>query len=493
MESTRLGDPLAPTEAPRSDAARDVPETALMRRDFLGGGLRLGGAALALLASREARALARADVTNPLSARTPHRAARAKNVIQLFMTGGPSHLDMFDYKPALEKYAGQPLPPSVLGNTVFAQIREGKPLIMPSPWGFRRHGEGGHWVSDILPHTARIVDELAFVRTVKTSETVHPHAEFLMNTGHRNSGRPSMGAWATYGLGAEADDLPAYVVINSNGPTRGKQGNYHNGFLPPTYQGVELRNRGEPILNVANPPSVATTEQRHVVDAVNRLNARRFLATGDPEVAARISAYELAFRLQARAPELVDLRGEAQATLALYGCAVDQPSFARDCMLARRMVERGVRFIQIHYGDWDHHGDIAIGHPNQCRGIDRAVSALVIDLKQRGLLDETLVIWGGEFGRTPVAQPQSVGGVGRDHHINAFTMWMAGGGVRPGSVGATDEFGFHANETSVEVHDLHATILYLLGLDHEELTYPVQGRDFRLTDVYGEVVRDLIA
>jgi hypothetical protein len=438
-------------------------------------------------------AAASMGMVNPLAAKAPHFAPRAKSVIQLFMTGGPSHLDMFDYKPALGRHNGEPLPQSVLGNTSFAQIRDGKPLVMQSPWGFKRHGQSGQWVSDLLPHTATIVDELTFVRTVTTTETVHPHAEFIMNTGHRNSGRPSMGAWLVYGLGSEAENLPGYVVINSNGPTRGKRGNYHNGFLPPTYQGVELRSRGEPILNTHKPPGVTLDDQRQIVTAVNQLNELHYHATHDREIEARISAYELAFKLQTSAPALVDLSGESQETFKLYGCAPDQPSFARDCLLARRMVERGVRFVQLHYGDWDHHADIAVSHPGQCRGIDQACAALVKDLKQRGLLNETLVVWGGEFGRTPVAQPQSVGGVGRDHHINAFTMWMAGGGMMPGSFGETDEFGFNPTEDEIDVHDLHATILHALGLDHERLTYRFQGRNFRLTDVYGNVINDLLA
>jgi len=463
------------------------------RRQFLGQGLRLGAAALMALLKQGVAAAAPGRPVNPLTPKETHFPARAKNVIQLFMTGGPSHLDMFDYKPQLWRSDGQPLPESVLGKTSFAQIREGKPLVMRSPWGFKRHGNSGQWVCELLPHTAKVVDELTFIRTVKTSETVHPHAEFIMNTGHRNAGRPSMGAWLMYGLGSDADDLPGYVVINSNGPTRGKKGNYHNGFLPPTYQGVELRSRGEPILNTNSPAGVEVGDQRQVIDAVNQLNSIRYRLTGDSEISARISAYELAFKLQSSAPDLIDLSGESAATFQLYGCAPDQPSFARDCLLSRRMVERGVRFVQIHFGDWDHHADIGIGHPNQCKAIDQACAALVMDLKQRGLLDETLVIWGGEFGRTPVAQPQTVGGVGRDHHINAFTMWMAGGGLRPGSLGETDDFGFNPVKDAVEVHDLHATILHLLGLDHERLTYRFQGRDFRLTDVYGHVVSALIA
>jgi hypothetical protein len=401
---------------------------------------------------------------------------------------------MFDYKPTLTKMAGQPLPDSIAKGLSFAQIRDGKPLLMPSLWGFKQYGESQSWVTDLLPHTAGVVDELTFIRTVVTEEKVHPHAEYLMNTGHRNIGRPSLGAWLVYGLGSEAENLPGYVVINSNGPPRGHNGNYHNGFLPPSFQGVELRNRGEPILNAASPPGITPGDQRQVISAVNGLNSLRSVQIGDEEISARISAYELAFKLQSSAPELTDLSGESPATLQLYGCDLQQPSFARDCLLARRMVERGVRFVQLHFGDWDHHTDIAIGHPGQCRGIDQACAALIIDLKRRGLLDETLVIWGGEFGRTPVAQPkQGAAGEGRDHHTNAFTMWMAGGGLKPGSIGLTDEFGVNPLEDAVDTHDLHATILQLMGIDHTKLTYRYQGRDFRLTDVYGNVIDKMIA
>ncbi|MEX0610742.1 MAG: DUF1501 domain-containing protein [Pirellulales bacterium] len=475
-----------------TSAIANTPHT---RRRFLDQGLRIGAVALTWLMNGNTAAYgAAAKLVNPLAPKQPPFRPRAKSIIQLFMTGGPSHLDMFDYKPTLERTAGQPLPKSVLKDVTFAQIRDGQPLVMPSLWGFGRHGESGQWVSDLLPHTAKVVDQLTFVRTVMTDEKVHPHAEFVMNTGHRIAGRPSLGAWLVYGLGSEAENLPGYVVINSNGPTRGKNGNYHNGFLPPVYQGVEFRNRGEPILNTLNPAGITSGDQRSVIDAINRLNMMRLELTGDSEIAARISAYELAFQLQSSAPELIDLSDESPATFQLYGCDAQQPSFARDCLLARRMVERGVRFVQVHFGDWDHHTDIALSHPNQCRGIDQACAALIQDLKQRGLLDETLVIWGGEFGRTPVAQPKkSAGGEGRDHHINAFTMWMAGGGLKPGSIGQTDEFGFNPVEDPISIHDLHATILHLLGLEHTRLTYRYQGRDFRLTDVYGNVIEKMLA
>lgn len=474
-----------------------LPEQLATRRRFLDMGLRMGTAALATMLGKEGFASASAGaarIVNPLAPKPTHFAPKAKSVIQLFMTGGPSHLDMFDYKPALAEFADQPLPESMVKRLQFAQIRDGQPLVMPSPWKFAQHGESGQWVTELLPHTADVVDDLTFVRTVVTTETVHPHAEYMLNTGHRNSGRPSLGAWLVYGLGSESENLPGYIVINSNGPTRGKNGNYHNGFLPPAYQGVEIRSQGEPILNTTNPPGITVGDQKQVVDAVNQLNLLRYGGNNDREIAARISAYELAFSLQASAPELTDLSGESAETLELYGCQPQQPSFARDCLLARRMVERGVRFVQIHMGDWDHHTDIAVSHPGQCRAIDQACGALVKDLKQRGMLDETLVIWGGEFGRTPVAQPkQGTSGVGRDHHISAFTIWMAGGGLKPGSVGQTDDFGCFPVEDAVETFDLHATILKLLGLDHERLTYRYQGRDFRLTDVYGRVIDKMIA
>jgi Protein of unknown function (DUF1501) len=477
-----------------ADSTFTVPQS-LSRRRFLDQGLRVGTAALATLLGRDGLASAVTPAaSNPLAPKRPQFAPKAKSVIQLFMTGGPSHLDMFDYKPALAQYSGQPLPDSLVKRLQFAQIRDGQPLLMPSPWKFQRYGQSGNWVTELLPYTADIVDELTFVRTVVTSETVHPHAEYILNTGHRNSGRPSLGAWLVYGLGSECDNLPGYIVINSNGPTRGKNGNYHNGFLPPVYQGVEIRNQEEPILNTTNPPGVTAGDQQHVVDAINQLNRLKYDRNRDSEIAARIAAYEMAFELQASAPELTDLSKESTATLQMYGCQPQQPSFGRDCLLARRMVERGVRFVQIHLGDWDHHTDIAVSHPGQCRAIDQACAALVKDLQQRGMLDETLVIWGGEFGRTPVAQPkQGSSGVGRDHHIAAFTMWMAGGGLKPGNVGQTDDFGCFPVEEPVETFDLHATILYLLGLDHERLTYRYQGRDFRLTDVYGRVVDKMIA
>ena len=464
------------------------------RRFFNRCGVGLGSIALSsLLDKRETCAESQtADLARPMIPRPPHFAPRAKSVICLFMMGGPSHLDLFDYKPDLEKYDGQPIPPSYIEGERFEQIKDMAPKVMRGPWSFGRYGETGTHVSELLPYTREIVDDLTFVRTVRSEETVHPHAQLLLFTGHRNPGRPSLGSWVSYGLGSEAEDLPAFIAFGHGSVPQAHDGLFSNGFLPSTYHGTQFRNRGAPVLNLADPKGVTRRGTKRVIKTINKLNAERLNTVGDSEIASRISAYELAFRLQASAPDLIDLRGESQATLNLYGADLKKPSFALDCILARRMVERGVRFVQLHYGDWDHHGNIVNAFPPMCRAIDQGCAALIKDLKARGLLDETLVIWGGEFGRTPVAQPQKIGRVGRDHHVHAFTMWMAGGGLKPGtSVGTTDDLGFHPVEDSIHVHDLQATVLHLLGLDHERLTYRFQGRDFRLTDVGGRVVEKL--
>ncbi|MEM8946870.1 MAG: DUF1501 domain-containing protein [Planctomycetota bacterium] len=459
------------------------------RRFFYRLGQGLGSVALPWLINTTSSPAATAADGPPTAA---HLLPRAKNVIYLFMVGGPSQLDMFDYKPVLAKYAGEPLPESLRKYSNFAQIKEREPKIFPSPWSFSRFGDSGRYVSELMPHFGKIVDEVAIIRTVKTKETVHPFAEMLFNTGYREYGKPSMGAWVTYGLGTESKDFPAYIVMQSGSRLRAKGANYSNGFLPPSYQGVPLRDGSEPILNLQNPAGVSSEHQRDVVQAVAELNNLRSGQLGDTAIEARTRAYELAFRMQSSAPELMDLRGESPATLASYGVDPSRPSFSRNCLIARRLVEKGVRFVQLFHGDWDHHGDIASALPNSCRDVDQACAALVIDLKQRGLLDDTLVIFAGEFGRTSVAQQQVSGSIGRDHHIEAFSIWLAGGGVRSGyTFGATDELGVYATENSVDVHDLHATILYALGLDHEHLTYRFQGRDFRLTDVYGNVRQEL--
>ncbi len=467
------------------------------RRQFLGQcGLSLGSIALATLLSESSSAGAARDGIreNPLAPRSPHFRPRARSVIYLFMMGGPSHVDLFDPKEDLQRLDGQPIPESFVQGERFEQIREKQPKVLASPYTFARSGESGAAVSELLPHLRAVVDDLAFIRTVRTDETVHPHAQLLLFTGHRDPGRPSLGAWVNYGLGSEAEDLPGFIAFGRGPVPQAHEGLHASGFLSSSYHAAELRNDGAPILNLASPKGVTRGDDRDVIDAVNGLNALREAEIGDPEIAARIAAYELAFRLQASAPDLIDLKGETRETLELYGVDPERPSFARDCLLARRMVERGVRFVQLRYGDWDHHGNIFESFPPMCREIDRPCAALIIDLKRRGLLDETLVIWGGEFGRTPVAQLQTTGKVGRDHHVRAFTLWMAGGGVKPGvSVGETDELAFHPVSESVHVHDLQATILHLLGLDHRSLTFRFQGRDFRLTDVHGRVVKEVLA
>ena len=468
------------------------------RREFFGKcGLGLGTIALSAMlgeAAAKAETSPSSRALNPLAPKPPHFPARAKNVIYLFMMGGPSHLDLFDYKENLIKYNGQPIPKSYVEGERFEQITEKQPKILASPYRFGRYGETGAAVSDRLLHMQSVVDDLAFIRTVRTEETVRPFAQLLLFTGLRTAGRPSLGSWVLYGLGSESEDLPGFIAFGRGAVPQAHDGLHSNGFLSSSYHGVQLRNSGPPMLNLYSPRGVTRKDQRRVIDAVNQLNAERLVKVGDSEIAARIAAYELAFRLQASAPDLLDLRRESQETLDLYGIDLDKPSFAMDCLLARRMVERGVRFVQLRYGDWDHHSNIFESFPAMCREIDQACAGLIKDLKRRGLLDETLVIWGGEFGRTPVAQPQKTANIGRDHHVHAFTMWMAGGGVTAGAnVGQTDDLGFHPVEDSVHIHDLQATILHLLGLDHEKLSYRYQGRDFRLTDIYGKVVQKLFA
>jgi len=459
----------------------------LGRRNFFSQcGLRLGFVALAsLLAEQRSISAVTSERPNPLAPRPTHFPAKAKNVIYLFMVGGPSQLDLFEYKPKLSQLTGEPLPESYLRGQKFAQVKEKQPKIMGSLWKFAQHGQCGAYVSELLPQTASVVDDLTVLKTVKTEEIVHPFAELMMNTGTRDYGRPSMGAWVTYGLGSESQNLPGFVVLQTGGyPREGRD--YRNGFLPPSYQGVALRNSGEPIMNLQRPPGVSTRHQQELVETVAALNSVRFEQMDDTEISARTSAYELAFRMQASAPDLIDLTGESKQTLNLYGADPEAPSFGRSCLLARRMIERGVRFVQIFHGDWDHHGGLAEKLPVLSRQIDQKCAALVKDLKQRGLLEETLVIWGGEFGRTSVAQQQESSAVGRDHQVDAFTVWMAGGGTKPGlTIGMTDELGCYAVEDSMHVHDLQATILHLLGLEHTKLTYRFKGRDFRLTDVGG--------
>lgn len=429
-----------------------------------------------------------------------HHAPKAKKVIFLFMAGGPSQLDLFDEKPELVRWNGKPIPQEFIKGKRFAfmdTFSKEVPKLMASPRKFKKYGKSGASVSEILPNMASVADQITVIRSMATNVFNHAPAKVFMNTGSAQFGRPSMGSWLTYGIGSESRNLPGFVVLQSGprGP-RGGSACWSSGFLPTNYQGVPLRGVGEPILNLSNPRGISDHEQKDVLDAVKTLNQERLSTTGDPEIASRIASYEMAYRMQSSAPELIDLSREDQRTLELYGPDVSKPSFARNCILARRLVERGVRFVQLYHTDWDHHGggDINLenGLEKVCREIDRPCAALITDLKRRGLLDDTLVIWGGEFGRTPMSEIRET--TGRNHHIDAFTMWVAGGGTKPGHhLGKTDEFGFSAVEDRVHVHDLHATILHLMGVDHLKLTYKFQGRNFRLTDVHGEVVNKLLA
>jgi hypothetical protein len=430
-----------------------------------------------------------------LAPKKPHFAPKAKRVIHLFMAGAPSHLDLFDNKPALARLEGKPLPPSVIGGQRYAFIRPDAAVLGPR-FKFARHGRCGAELAEVLPHLAGVVDDVCLVKSVYTDQFNHAPAQIFFNTGFSQPGRPSLGSWVLYGLGAETRELPAFVVLSTGSGISGGSANWSSGFLPTVYTGVRLRNQGDPILDVSSPPGVDSRLQRDSLELIGSLNRRRLQAEGDPEIATRIASYEMAFRLQTSAPELMDLRKESKATLQMYGADPDKPSFARACLLARRLLERGVRFVNIYHEGWDAHSDVAGNHRGNCAATDRASAALVRDLKERGLLDDTLVIWGGEFGRTPMVETNPALGrsLGRDHHPQAFTMWLAGGGVKRGfTYGATDDLGFHVVENPVHVHDLQATILHLLGFDHEKLTYRYAGRDFRLTDVHGKVVRDILA
>jgi uncharacterized protein (DUF1501 family) len=411
------------------------------------------------------------------------------------MAGAPSHLDLFDPKPQLAKLEGKPLPPSVIGGQRYAFIRPDAGVMGPR-FKFKKAGQCGVELAEVLPHLARVADEVCFIRSVKTDQFNHAPAQIFLNTGFSQPGRPSLGSWVVYGLGAETKDLPAFVVMSTGSGISGGAANWSSGFLPTVCTGTRLRNQGPPILNVASPKGVDAKLQRDSLDLVGSLNKMRLDSQGDPEIATRMASYEMAFRLQTSAPELTDLRKEPRAVLELYGADADKPSFARACLLARRMIERGVRFVNIYHEGWDAHSDVVGNHKGNCAATDRASAALILDLKQRGLLDDTLVIWGGEFGRTPMVETNTALGrsQGRDHHPQAYTMWLAGGGLKKGHVhGETDELGFHVAKDPVHVHDLQATILHLLGFDHEKLTFRHAGRDFRLTDVHGKVVRGLLA
>jgi hypothetical protein len=474
------------------------------RRHFFSRcGVGLGGMALgSMLAGQTGRAAEPRGVraTNPLAVRPGHVPPRAKSVIYLFMAGGPSQLELFDYKPELQKYTDRPIPDSFIRGRRFAFMdifTKEHPRLLGTTRRFARHGQSGAWVSECFPHLSGVVDDLTFVRSVATDVFNHAPAKLFANTGSSQFGRPSMGSWVTYGIGSESESLPGFVVLQSGprGP-RGGAVNWGSGFLPSAYQGVPLRSGGDPILNLATPSGISARQQKRAIDTITELNRARLDVTADPEIATRITAYEIAYRMQTSAPELIDLGSETAETLRLYGAEPGRPSFANNCLLARRLVERGVRFVQLYHTDWDHHGvpgqTLTGDLDTVCRDIDRPCAALIRDLRTRGLLDSTLVVWGGEFGRTPMGEIRE--SIGRNHHIDTMTMWFAGGGLKPGlTLGETDEFGFAPVSDRVHIHDIQATILHLLGLDHLKLTFRFQGRDFRLTDVGGNVVQKMLA
>ena len=470
------------------------------RHFFKECGVGLGKVALASLltdafASNLWSATAPQSAPDPMAPKAPHFPPKAKRVIHLFMAGAPSQLDMFDYKPELAKLEGKPLPQSVIAGQRYAFIRADAGVLGPR-FKFAKHGQCGAELSEIIPHLAEVVDDICLIKSVHTDQFNHAPAQIFFNTGFFRPGRPSIGSWVTYGLGSETRDLPAFVVMSTGAGISGGAANWSSGFLPTVYSGVRLRNEGDPILDVTSPKGVDSKLQRDTLDLVQGLNHRHLDAVKDPEISTRIASYEMAYRLQTSAPELMDLKSESKETLEMYGCDPAKPSFARACLLARRMIERGVRFINIYHEGWDAHSDVTGNLKKNCGETDKASAALVKDLKQRGLLNDTLVIWGGEFGRTPMVESNPILGrsLGRDHHPSAYTVWMAGGGVKPGlTYGGTDDLGFHAIDNPVHVHDLQATIMHLLGFDHERLTYRYAGRDFRLTDVSGQVIKALLA
>ncbi|MHC4875160.1 MAG: DUF1501 domain-containing protein [Planctomycetota bacterium] len=460
------------------------------RHFFQNCGVGVGRIALASMLAQQPGSTNRVsagDPTNPTAPKPTHFPAKAKRVIYLFMAGAPSQLDLFDYKPMLAKLEGKPLPPSVIKGQRYAFIQPDAAVLGPR-FKFAKHGDSGAELSETLPHLASVADEIAITRSVHTDLFNHSPAQLFFNTGSGIPGRPSMGSWLSYGIGSEANDLPSFVVLKSGGSLSGGASMWSSGFLPSTHQGVPFRSQGDPILHVSNPPGFDSEAQRDSLDLIRTLNEQRLDMVGDPEITTRINAYEMAYRMQTRAPELMDFSQESQETLDLYGAnpGDGNASFANNCLLARRLAERGVRFIQVYHSGWDHHSNVEGGVRRQCSQTDRPCAALIKDLKQRDLLKDTLIVWGGEFGRTPMVESSAALGrsMGRDHHPQAFTMWFAGGGIKPGvTVGATDDLGFHVAERPIHVHDVQATILHCLGIDHEQLTFRSSGLNFRLTGV----------
>jgi hypothetical protein len=481
---------MKPLPPPVLDALRDSTRRRFLQQCGAGVG------ALALGSLLDGRLLG-SEAGQPVLGR-PHFAPKAKNIIYLFQSGGPSHLDLFDPKPELSKRDGQRVPEELVRNIRLAQIgKESK--LLASPYKFDRHGKSGMWLSELLPHLSTIVDDVCFVQGFHSEAFNHDPATIFMNTGAQLAGRPAMGSWFSYGLGSENKDLPAFVVLMTGVGQPLTNAAWGSGFLPTEHQGVTLRSQGDPVLFVGNPEGMGSRRRRQSLDVLKDLNTIRHDVLQDPEIRTRIASYELAYRMQTSVPEVMDISKEDLRTQEAYGTTPGRASFANNCLLARRLVERGVRFVQLYHRGWDHHGgpdgNLVFDLKKRCAETDQPAVALVKDLKERGLLDETLVLWGGEFGRTPMMQgalkPDQIG---RDHHPHGYTIWMAGGGIKPGTVyGRTDDFGFHAVEDKVHVHDLHATILHLFGVDHLKLTHRFQGRDFRLTDIHGEVVRKILA
>lgn len=470
------------------DLENKILRNTTRRHFFEDCGFGLGKAALASLLAGNLSAAPRGK----------HHASKIDSVIFLFMAGGPSQLEMFDYKPQLVKWDSKPTPEEFLKGKRFAfmdTFNKETPKLLASRREFKQAGNGGMWFSDLVPHISSVADDIAMVHGVATENFNHGPAKLFTNTGSVRTGRPSIGSWVTYGIGSESKDLPGFVVLQSGprGP-RGGAALWASGFLPTSYQGVPFRSGGDPILDLSTPKGITAESQRRTIEAIADLNRMELDATGDTEIATRISQYEMAYRMQTSGPELIDFGQESKETLDLYGAEPGKSSYANNCLLARRLVERGVRFVQLYHTDWDHHDDITKPLERVTKEVDQPTAALIKDLKRRGLLDRTLVVWSGEFGRTPMGEVREKGKIGRNHHIDAFSLFMAGGGIKSGHVvGTTDEFGFSPTEEKIEVFDVQATILHLLGIDHKQLTYRFQGRDFRLTDVSGRLINGLLA
>ena len=471
------------------NVSNDVPQQLCRRWFFNECGIGLASIAAAGLLAKDI--VADSPRANPLAPRQPHFEPRAKRVIYIFQAGAPSHLELFDYKPELAKRDGQ-LPPSELLKGYRAAFINPNSALLGPKFKFEKRGQCGMELSEVLPAIGEIADDICLVRSMQTDAVNHAPAQIMMNTGSQQFGRPSFGSWTLYGLGSVSEDLPGFVVLTSAKGTSGGASNYGCGFLPTMYGGTPFRSAGDPVLYLSNPKGIDSETQRASLDALNKLNDFELQRSVDPEIAARIQSYELAYRLQTSAPELMDLSTEPKEVLDMYGVKdPKESSFARNCLLSRRLIERGVRFVQLFHEAWDQHGNLTGGVKQNAADTDRASAALIKDLKQRGLLQDTLVIWGGEFGRTPMVQG---GNDGRDHHNRCFSMWLAGGGIKAGHVhGETDDLGFNVANDPVHVHDLNATFLHLLGFDHTRLTYRFQGRDYRLTDVHGSVVQGLLA